>query len=131
MSASAAKNSWGGIISLPAQPQSGEKFLRVRASIAELERLLSYWENTSSEDRPRLHGITANGVQGGAKNLELLFERGNQEPLVLLEVAAGGAFPRPSRVFRYGQWWEEELRTFSGIEFSGGVPERGAAWRPV
>lgn len=131
MSASAAKNSWGGIVNLPAQPQGGEKFLRVHASVAELERLLNYWESAPAEERPRLHGISANGVQGGAKNLELLFERGSQEPLVLLEVAAGGPFPRLSRVFRYGQWWEEELRTFSGVEFSGGIPERGAAWRPV
>jgi hypothetical protein len=131
VSASAAKNSWGGIVNLPAEPQHGEKFLRARASSSELERLLTYWENAAAAERPRLCGITANGVAGGAKNLELLFERGSQEPLVLLEISAGGAFPRPSRVFRYGQWWEEELRTFGGIEFGGGNPERGATWRPA
>ena len=130
MSASAAKNSWGGIVNLPAQPQAGEKFVRARATSAELERLLTYWENAQAEERPRLRGIAANGVQGGAKNIELLFERGGQEPLVMLEVT-GGPFPRLSRVFKYGQWWEEELHTFNGVEFSGGSSQGGAAWRPV
>lgn len=126
------KNIWGGVVNAPSSPAPGEKILRVQASGSELGRLVDHWSKLSAEERPELLGLTASaGAQGSAPSLELLLAQGENLPHVVVSVAAAPGFARPSAVWPYSLWWEEELRTFSGVEFAGMIPERDATWRPL
>lgn len=129
MSAAYGNNFWGGIVTAPA---AGEKLLRVRTGASELARLLEHWAKLPANERPVLHGISATTPNTGSPALELLLGQPNVEAFWVLEVSpAGSGFARPSALWPYGLWWEEELRSFGGVEFSGMIPERDAVWRPL
>ncbi|MGE3261310.1 MAG: hypothetical protein AB7K68_05990 [Bacteriovoracia bacterium] len=124
------KNIWGGIVKVPGTPAAGDKVSRVQAGTSELAKLLEHWGALPSGERPALHGLSTAGA-GTNLSIELLLTCGNEPIFFILEVAPSSAFPRPSALWPFSLWWEEELRTFNGVEFAGMIPERDATWRPL
>jgi Ni,Fe-hydrogenase III component G len=125
------KNMWGGILN-PGATSGEDKILRVRSGSAELSRLLAHWAAMPDSERPVLHGLSATAGAGNSKpTLELLLSQGKGAPLAVLEISPAANFARPSKVWPHSLWWEEELRNFSGVVFTGLIPERDATWRPL
>lgn len=121
---------WGGIIpSISAAPE-GMNLQRVQAGQEELTRLLAHWASLPESERPRLNGLSAIKTERSGHCLQLLLEPGGGMPSVALEIYQSGSFPRPSALWPYSVWWEEELRIFGGVLFADAPPEGGTAWRP-
>jgi hypothetical protein len=72
----------------------------------------------------RAHG------DGLGPQLNLVLDPGGGEACICLELPLGGGLlPDLSSVWPYCRWWQEELSTFSGMEFDESEKSRGVAWR--
>ncbi|MGZ3694191.1 MAG: hypothetical protein ACXWQO_08315 [Bdellovibrionota bacterium] len=126
-----SKNIWGGIVNA-SEPAARGKVLRIQAGSSELARLLDHWKAMAEAERPALIGLSATpGSSGKGPTLELLLSQVKENTLAVLEVSPANSFPRPSAIWPYSLWWEEELSAFNEVNFSGVIPERHASWRPL
>jgi hypothetical protein len=125
-----AEKIWGGILPVPPAPESGRALQCVQAGQEDLGRLLAHWAALPASDRPRLNGLSAKKTEGSGHSLQLLLDQGEGLPELILRIYQSGSFPRPSKLWPYSAWWEEELRIFEGVLFADVLPERGAVWQP-
>lgn len=120
---------WAGIVRNPTVAP-GTKLARATGTPEELARLLRHWQENPSA-RPRLRGLSATPEENTGPGLQLLLEMGADASLALLEISAAKAFPRPSGLWEYATWWENELEHFQRVAFEGARADKGAAWLPL
>ena len=112
-------------------PQLGRTgTVEIVAGPGALERLVEHWKRLTPETRPLLRGMSISREE--KPRLQLVLSPAPRGPNVLLTAEIGGAIPALSEVWRYAEWWEEELRGFEKINIGGERGPRrqeGVVWR--
>ncbi|HEY8280186.1 MAG TPA: hypothetical protein VIH99_11220 [Bdellovibrionota bacterium] len=110
------------------QPSGSGRLTEVSVSAATFEKLLKHWQDLPVTDRPGLRGLSA---ARSTSQLQVVLDPGAGEAFLLLTVDSekGKTLPGLATIWPYAQWWEEELRAFGGMKFTGLPAHSEVEWR--